>query len=390
MHINKAKKSLFVNVTKTETNYLSTNMSQSTNYKVCIRAKKQLSHLKRIDTSDANGAKQVIGYAYTNEDSVATFTLKKGLYDSSATLIQSDNGAVWSIHNGSEIRSSEPPNSNTAAVQEFQIEMITTTSGEETRTPVDADMIYEKLYVDGEPSLYVEITSKAQPKLTIIQREPLVDNYLSVINIDEEVQEGENFIERFTIERAPVKEIVEFKDIQYDLDEATITGGNSAEDKHSYVALTVKNPASVTVTKEFQLDITNTVTSTFLTKGGLELTGKGTFKIKIPYVGDTGLEMSQKINVELSSTQTSTNTITFHDKTIIVVPPKSAVKVVVTKTEGTVTVPFTYSGKVRFYDDTEGELEGMHWTYTGKGMTSYVTQTQNVNAGTSVDEMVNV
>ncbi|KAK5841258.1 uncharacterized protein LOC108475102 [Gossypium arboreum] len=135
------------------------------------------------------------------------------------------------------------------------------------------------------------------------------------------------------------------------------------------VLVVAQNSATNRTTQANTLDVklsySETNTSTWLAPFTLDLETKATFQVGVPFIGETGVEISLKYETGIEWGKTKTTTTDMEVTLQVSVPPMTKVTVYLKMTNGTCDVPFVFTQKDTLYNGTFATTNVLGNTFTG-------------------------
>ncbi|TYJ44826.1 hypothetical protein E1A91_A02G011300v1 [Gossypium mustelinum] len=135
------------------------------------------------------------------------------------------------------------------------------------------------------------------------------------------------------------------------------------------VLVVAQNSATNRTTQAKTLDVklsyNETNTSTWLAHFTLGLETKATFQVGVPFIGETGVEISSKYETGIKWGKTKTMTTDKEVTHQVSVPPMTKVTVYLKMTYGTCDVPFVFTQKDTLYNGTFVVTDVLGNTFTG-------------------------
>ncbi|TYJ44825.1 hypothetical protein E1A91_A02G011200v1 [Gossypium mustelinum] len=135
------------------------------------------------------------------------------------------------------------------------------------------------------------------------------------------------------------------------------------------VLVVAQNSATNRTTQANTLDVklsySETSTSTWLTHFTLGLETKATFQVGVPFIGETGVEISPKYETGIEWGKTKAMTTDMEVTHQVIVPPMTKVTVYLKMTNGTCDVPFVFTQKDTLYNGTFVTTDVLGNTFTG-------------------------
>ncbi|MBA0555325.1 hypothetical protein Golob_025510, partial [Gossypium lobatum] len=139
--------------------------------------------------------------------------------------------------------------------------------------------------------------------------------------------------------------------------------------KEAYLRVLEPNSATNRTTQANTLDVklsySETNTSTWLARFTLDLETKATFQVGVPFIGETGVEISSKYETGIEWGKTKTMTTDMEVTHQVRVPPMTKVTVYLKMTNGTCDVPFVFTQKDTLYNGTFVTTDVLGNTFTG-------------------------
>ncbi|XP_012480721.1 uncharacterized protein LOC105795568 [Gossypium raimondii] len=135
------------------------------------------------------------------------------------------------------------------------------------------------------------------------------------------------------------------------------------------VLVVAQNSATNRTTQANTLDVklsySETNTSTWLARFTLDLETKATFQVGVPFIGETGVEISSKYETGIEWGKTKTMTTDMEVTHQVRVPPMTKVTVYLKMTNGTCDVPFVFTQKDSLYNGFFVTTDVLGNTFTG-------------------------